>query len=490
MKSVFLRSHIHRSLALAVLTFAAILLASVASAEAGRVWEKTSFPAIQSEVGRIVAHPTDPNTIYVPTTHTPNPIGGALPPADGVWRTVDGGDTWQSISDGVLLPEYNVAELAICRDAPQVMYAATLMQGIFKSVDGGQTWSDINAGFSYGVLGFPNPNWGVLSVAVDPGNPNDVYMSVAQIAGIDPMNPSIDHPGFFYSTDGGTTWIENNSGLPNRIDDASDGQSRTAVASSIVVVPQKTRFILLGMLDTHINLELFAGRTASTDGRVFVNGQSGTTGFVEVSSGLPSGIAQTPTVPLSIVRISTSALVLKVGTGSQPEIWASHLGLTLDSGFNGDTLVVTRNKGLSYTTNGNWAARNTGLPYIASWTDPASTAMNTIRYEDTVPTSGIALGPGSFSRVGIVGSLRSDQGDASSNATKVYATDDRGLPTWRKNWDSGLDTSPTLGYSEANASSLVFNANLTRAFAAVAWTDAVVTNPQTDDNGVYRLTVR
>ncbi len=489
MRNVFAATRTLGFPALVAFVFATITLAGAPRTEAGRTWEKTSFPSIQSEVGRIVAHPTDPDTIYVPTTHTPNPLGGSLPSADGLFRTVDGGDSWQSISDAVLLPSYNVSELAICASSPDVLYAATLMQGIFKSMDGGATWSDVSSGFSYGGQGFPNANWGVLSVAVDPGNPDKVYMSVAQVAGVDAMNPALDHPGFYYSHDGGVTWTANNAGLPARTDDASDGQARTAVASSIVVLPQKTRFVLVGMLDAHINLELFSGRTASTDARVFVSRQSGTDAFLDVSSGLPSGISQSPEVGFSLARVSTSSVQLRAATGSQPELWVSHLGLTVDTGLS-ETLAVTRSKGLFFTANGNWQARNQGLPYIASWTDPISTASNTIRFEDTVNTSPIALGPGSFSQVGLTGSLRSDQGVASSNDTKVYATNDRAVSNWKKNWDAGLDASPTLGYTEANARSLVFNADLTQAFASVIWTDDVETSPLSDDNGVYRLRVR
>jgi len=79
--------------ALFVFTSAALL---AAPADAGRSWERTPFPIeqIQSEMGRIVAHPTDPDTIYVPTTNPPDPLGGGIGAGDGLWKTDDGGTYW------------------------------------------------------------------------------------------------------------------------------------------------------------------------------------------------------------------------------------------------------------------------------------------------------------------------------------------------------------------------------------------------------------
>jgi len=473
-------------------TLAVALLALLLSpALAGRVWEKTAFPSgsIQSGIGKIVAHPVDPDTIYVPTTNAPDLFGKTIDPANGLWRTTDRGDTWTTINDGVLLTEHNISDLAICRAVPDVLYAGTIQAGIFRSMNGGQSWTDVSGGFEFEGAGFPNPRWGVLAVAVDPVDPDKVYISVAQVAGLDMGNPTPDHPGFFYSHDGGMTWTENNAGLPPRFDDASDGQSRTAVAASILVLPQQRRTLLLGMFDVHINTELFVDRTASTDGRIFANRHSGTTGFVEVSSGLPTRIEQSPEVGTSLARLSTSIMQLSVSTGSELNLWATHVGLTGDLGLD-TNVAVTRSKGLFFTDDGTWEDRNGGLPFIELWVDNRSTGSNIIRFEDTYNMSSVAIAPGSLNRACLVGAQRSDMGNASTNATKVYATPRRGLPEWIQNWDGGLDQSPTLGYSEANASNLVINANVKHAFASVRWTDDDVTDTLPDDDGIYRVALR
>ncbi len=86
-------------------------------------------------VGRIDAiapHPTNPNIIYA----------GA--PTGGVWRTVNGGDSWEPIGDA--LPLISIGALAVDPVTPSILYACTGSAnysgglGIFKSIDSGNTW--------------------------------------------------------------------------------------------------------------------------------------------------------------------------------------------------------------------------------------------------------------------------------------------------------------------------------------------------------------
>ncbi len=450
-------------------------------------WEQTSFTGdmIDSSMGRLLPHPTDPNKIYLATVNSIDFVSGSPSPADGLWMTSDKGVTWATINDGVLLVSYNIMDLAICTGNPDVMYAGTIEQGVFKTVDGGLNWTSVSSG-----LGFPNSDWAVMAVAVDPVDPDKVYISVAQVAGLDVFNLSPDHPGFFYSHNGGASWASNNSGLPPRYDSIWDGKSRTAAAGSIVIPPQAPNYVLLGMVDLSVNTALLFNKTASTDGRIFVNSNHGAGSFAEVSNGLPTGINQSPEISGSIARISSSIMMLSCSTGSNAMLWTNHTGLTFDLNLNDETIMTTRSKGVYFTQTGQWQARNSGLPYVASWTDNASTAGTTIRYIDTVHTGSVGMAPGNSSKICLVGSQRSDMGNASSNNTKVYASPSSGQPSWMKTWDAGLDVSPTYGYTEANAAIIAFNADMSCIFATIRWTDDVETNPLDGDNGVYRLVLQ
>lgn len=115
----------------------------------------------------------------------------------GVFKSVDGGDTW--ISRG--LPEFLVRSLAVAPNNPNVLYAGLdhggpptpLEQGIYKSEDGGVTWRP---------SGLPGAR--VNTIAIDPGNPNIIYAGT----GKPESSYSGEVVGVFKSTDSGDKWQE------------------------------------------------------------------------------------------------------------------------------------------------------------------------------------------------------------------------------------------------------------------------------------------
>ncbi|HIA39206.1 MAG TPA: hypothetical protein EYN86_06900 [Planctomycetes bacterium] len=469
-----------------VSTLCLIFAAPLTSAQYN--WNKTSFPAdsLTGVMGNIIAHPTDANTIFQCTTGQIDPISLGMTTGDGLWVSHDAGTTWSVLADSTFLATYAVSGLAICRDFSNIMYASTTEFGIFKTADNGQSWTAVNSG-----LPFPNTNISAVAIAVNPTDPDRVYTSVAQTGGLDIFNLAPSHPGFFISTNGGTTWASNNSGLPARSDSLSDGKSRTGVATSILVIPQAPNYVLLGMIDLHVNTVLLIGsKNATSSGRVFYSSTHGNGLFGEIRPGLPYGITQGPQLGASVARISSSTMILSCATGSSINVWATHTSITADVDLVGNSYIVNRSKGPFNTTTGIWNARNGALPYINNWTDPASTSTTTIKAIGATTTSAVAVGTGPMSDACLVGTIRSDMGNAGSNNTKIFGSLNSGATNWISAWDSGLDVSPTLGYTEANAGSITFNADMTYAFASVTWSDAVTTTPLNTDNGIYRVYLR
>ena len=124
-------------------------------------------------IGRLSAiamNRADPGTIYV----------GAA--ASGVWKSTDGGSSWQPITDG--LPTLAIAALAITPTLPSRVYVATAGSGVFRSDDAGASWQSLP--------GSPNGEvrWGVMIVS--PRDPAIVYLNAVN--------------GVFRSTDSGGTW--------------------------------------------------------------------------------------------------------------------------------------------------------------------------------------------------------------------------------------------------------------------------------------------
>jgi photosystem II stability/assembly factor-like uncharacterized protein len=131
-------------------------------------------------IGRIVVHPTDPNTVYVASAGqewVENEMRG-------VFKTTDGGKTWAHVLK--ISPKTGVNDLAMDPKDPNTLYAGAWQRqrrkwndprvevgfsegGIFKSTDAGKTWNRLTNGLP------PSNVLGRIGIAVAPSNPNVVY---------------------------------------------------------------------------------------------------------------------------------------------------------------------------------------------------------------------------------------------------------------------------------------------------------------------------
>ncbi|MFM8552182.1 MAG: WD40/YVTN/BNR-like repeat-containing protein [Nitrospiraceae bacterium] len=79
----------------------------------------------------ITLHPTNPNILYVATN-------------DYIYKTRDGGETWENLSKG--MSHSRVISMAIDPAYPATVFAGTKGDAVFKSYDGGQRWVSLRAG--------------------------------------------------------------------------------------------------------------------------------------------------------------------------------------------------------------------------------------------------------------------------------------------------------------------------------------------------------
>lgn len=130
------------------------------------------------------------STIYVSTYYS------------GVWKTVNGGTTWNQVNNGYPTRGFQqypeaATSLSIDPNSPSTLYVGGYSFGVFKTTDGGATWNDAG---SYDL-----PYAAVMGLAVDPRNSQIVYAALFK-------NTSWSD-GVYRSTDGGGTWTAVNTGL-------------------------------------------------------------------------------------------------------------------------------------------------------------------------------------------------------------------------------------------------------------------------------------
>ncbi|MEO5644697.1 MAG: PKD domain-containing protein [Bacteroidia bacterium] len=181
--------------------------------------------------------PVNPDVIYVGT------------PAGGLWRSLDAGVTWTSLTD--FLPAIGCSDVAIDPNNTSIIYLASGDNdagdspsiGVLKSTDGGVTWNQ--TGLSFGANSFKR----IGRLLIDPANSNILYAGTSSgiyktyDAGInwyrvsssntfdmefkpgDPNTIYASRTGLYKSTNAGATWTIIASGLPS-----SANISRMAIA--------------------------------------------------------------------------------------------------------------------------------------------------------------------------------------------------------------------------------------------------------------------
>jgi len=140
--------------------------------DAGATWTLLEGAPISATA--LSLNPENTDVIFLADRTTPT-----------VWRSTDGGETWQKVADFSSDRALLVMRVMVHGDT---VYASTflpqLMGGnMYKSTDAGETWTNITNGLPKGVL----------DIAVDPTNPDNVYVTT-----------NINYA--YKSTDGGDSW--------------------------------------------------------------------------------------------------------------------------------------------------------------------------------------------------------------------------------------------------------------------------------------------
>ncbi len=137
--------------------------------------------------GTVAGVANNPNLYYMGTA------GG------GVWKTTDGGSTWENISDGFF--GGSIGALAVSESDPNIIYVGEGEQTLRGNVSSGKgLWKSLDAGETWKFIGL-NDSEHISRIRIHPKNPDLVY--VAAIGNLWKPNET---RGVFRSKDGGTNW--------------------------------------------------------------------------------------------------------------------------------------------------------------------------------------------------------------------------------------------------------------------------------------------
>ena len=155
------------------------------------------FSQYSGNILTMAIDPDSPNIIYA---------------GDGWWqqnsgwvvRSTDYGESWTIIgnpSSG--LPDAQVHSIVIDSTSPvdsRTLYVASRDHGVYKSVDGGQSWVSVSRGFGANLY--------VHKLVMDPNNPDILYV------GIQSKGQNLgDYGGIYKTTDGGESWTKANQNI-------------------------------------------------------------------------------------------------------------------------------------------------------------------------------------------------------------------------------------------------------------------------------------
>jgi len=190
--------------------------------DGGRVWLPVFDGQTTSSIGAIAVAPSEPDIVYVGSGEST--LRDSVGFGNGVYKSTDAGRTWTHLG---LDETHHIGKVAIDPRNPNnvfvaaigKLYAANPERGVFRSRDGGRSWQK--------VLG--DDNVGAVEVVIDPSNSQIVYAGMWNTR----RPPWFTYAptngpggGIFKSTDGGSTWTKLTSGLPR------EGIGRTGIAVS------------------------------------------------------------------------------------------------------------------------------------------------------------------------------------------------------------------------------------------------------------------
>jgi photosystem II stability/assembly factor-like uncharacterized protein len=181
------------------------------TSDGGNSWDNVSDGYFGGSIGAVTVSEWDPNVIYVGGGE--KTVRGNVSHGDGMWKSTDAGKTWEQIG---LTDSRHISRIRIHPRNPDLVYVAAMghlygpneERGVFRSKDGGETWENVL---------YKSDKAGAVDLVMDPNNSRNLYATIWEVKRTPySLESGGDDSSIWKSTDGGDTWsdITHNKGLP------------------------------------------------------------------------------------------------------------------------------------------------------------------------------------------------------------------------------------------------------------------------------------
>ena len=170
--------------------------------DGGNSWQNISDGYFGGSIGAVAVSAYDPNILYVGGGE--KTVRGNVSFGYGMWKSDDAGKTWKQVG---LKDSRHISRVRIHPKDPDLVYAAVMgnlfapspTRGVYRSRDGGMNWEKVL---------YVNDEVGAVDLLLDPNNPRIIYASTWRVKRTPySLSSGGQGSGLWKSTDGGDTWV-------------------------------------------------------------------------------------------------------------------------------------------------------------------------------------------------------------------------------------------------------------------------------------------